>query len=986
MGKKRTSKEIEATDELEPKSSESTSMSKNELREKCTILRTRFLQKCGSTLSDDIKEKLNSKKLKLQNFRGSKVSPSNFNDCNFFFVERVKVAGQSGKFDCFIPGCKNNFTSCLLLRKHLNLEYHDLKAALEVLYDNDYLQSSKEARLNFEKLKPLEETHISLVIKDFRFFGENSFFNFNVTFENNVNTEVVDTVMEIAEENLSNVDNLCNDTSINFEDSAKDLRYFLTDNFGSALTPELISRMNSNEISITNFQSSKEISSQKDFFLNVERTRSKGEVGTKVTCPIPGCHVRLSSAVFIRKHLNTEVHSLTNIIDLISKAEAAKNLPLNKEREEKLNQLKNIDENQLKETPFSLKNFRFYLDDAFYNFNVTFGFTEQALIEKEPDEEDISAVNKESEVATEGDDSEQKKASRKRTTTTPMKVTGSKESFIYPIPLQDHLSIFEDGDENCETVYNGLRPSFENFLQLSEKEATDYLPPKITTHILNSQSDVEVDVFSSAKLALQQDSVFILNTGASVWGLDWVPGVKDPENQYLACAGHHSTLQHTSLGKRQFGADMKGCIQFWKMNCLDENKNPELQLVILHDYGTVFDLKWMPYGGCEINQEEIMQNQDEMSRLGILAVAFGDGCFRIFNIPHISQLRQKLGITDLNEILYVEITTPLCEGRMADTLLWRLSWNGYQNLAVGCTNGCFSVWNIYDALMSKLKGKDFALNDIEPSVIFPAHDCSIRSVSCNDETKINRYLKDQKAADTAANFFTKPPSSSYHCISGGNDGNLYLHDIRDPYSPIRLQRIRGILYSCIFCPQFNGIVFSDDENQIRFLVRKNPKDEPKTEANSQTQKNEEQPDYDNLKAFKTSSLSCHKSVVWDMDCSKYIPFLCSGGADGFVNLSSMRRLNRRYENKVMLFHLYQLKWIKKKNAFEYVEHKQPLFTSEAISQIKGSKSVLCLQFPEKVSIQKVCWNPNKCSSFWVASVGKSGLLRVENTLNPSKNF
>lgn len=143
-------------------------------------------------------------------------------------------------------------------------------------------------------------------------------------------------------------------------------------------------------------------------------------------------------------------------------------------------------------------------------------------------------------------------------------------------------------------------------------------------------------------------TAYILNTGGSIWGLDWCPkpaaSVGDPHVQYLAVGGYVGTTdEHHAIGERTGG---KGALQVWKIDsrlgrwvsgCAEvrgrnsdgvyerrdilrygtfdlsfphlhapsadqeESRRPTLQLCILHDYGCVWDMKWCPYGTYEVS-------------------------------------------------------------------------------------------------------------------------------------------------------------------------------------------------------------------------------------------------------------------------------------------------------------------------------------------------------------------------------------------------
>ncbi|RUS23613.1 hypothetical protein BC938DRAFT_474877, partial [Jimgerdemannia flammicorona] len=176
---------------------------------------------------------------------------------------------------------------------------------------------------------------------------------------------------------------------------------------------------------------------------------------------------------------------------------------------------------------------------------------------------------------------------------------------------------------------------------------------------------------------------YILNTGGSIWAMDWCPkfATDDPDTQYLAVGGYAGTTdEHHPIGERLAG---KGMVQVWRVDTRiggpapDEEKGPTLELCIVHEYGCAYDIKWCPYGTYEASRLHPSMNRpsnlppsrsisiptitthfpwailqpdtlvldtgslrDTVPKLGVLAVAFGDGVVRMFAVPHPRAMRR----------------------------------------------------------------------------------------------------------------------------------------------------------------------------------------------------------------------------------------------------------------------------------------------------------------------------------------------------------
>jgi hypothetical protein len=96
----------------------------------------------------------------------------------------------------------------------------------------------------------------------------------------------------------------------------------------------------------------------------------------------------------------------------------------------------------------------------------------------------------------------------------------------------------------------------------------------------------------------------IINTGGSIWGLDFVPKLNDtdPTTQYIAAAGYRGSIdEHYYMNEVQETGSYKNYIQIWKckLSTKEEPEDPELVMCLFHSFGVIHDMKWCPYGAYQ---------------------------------------------------------------------------------------------------------------------------------------------------------------------------------------------------------------------------------------------------------------------------------------------------------------------------------------------------------------------------------------------------
>ncbi|KAG4301040.1 hypothetical protein PCK1_002739 [Pneumocystis canis] len=253
---------------------------------------------------------------------------------------------------------------------------------------------------------------------------------------------------------------------------------------------------------------------------------------------------------------------------------------------------------------------------------------------------------------------------------------------------------------------------------------------------------------------------YIIYTGYPIWGLDWCPGYLEGK-QYLAVSGHpdyetHSMLLSTAEPKNS-------TIQIWSFipGFNDKLSNePRLEIVILHAFGSVWDLKWCP----------LTSKID--GKLGFLACIFGDGYARIFPVP-ISNKTDKT--------LYIKLEQVKLSLNISNTRCTCLCWISPNKIAVGTSNGQICVFD--------LEKKDPNI----PIISFFCHTTYIRNItSCS-------------------------PSYPDLLISSAYDCTVKITDIRDPLGDMAfLQRQRAMNFIVQWWDKLSCVILNDNMCGLRF--------------------------------------------------------------------------------------------------------------------------------------------------------------------------
>nr|XP_022919148.1 uncharacterized protein LOC111427997 isoform X1 [Onthophagus taurus] len=192
---------------------------------------------------------------------------------------------------------------------------------------------------------------------------------------------------------------------------------------------------------------------------------------------------------------------------------------------------------------------------------------------------------------------------------------------------------------------------------------------------------------------ISSDGTSTIFCGGKINCLVWIPtphthlnenqilsiSVLNPEKSYLKTINHYD----------------KSLIQFWNFGPLKNGENskfkPKLEFCLGHKYGLITNLEWCPSG-----YYDPFKNNDEVQRLGLIAVATGDKFVYIYSI---CQPRQKSGKLFEKKPLVKLSLTKSVDANIGEIEFFptKTSWTkakGHKYIAVGYSNGIVAIFSL----------------------------------------------------------------------------------------------------------------------------------------------------------------------------------------------------------------------------------------------------------------------------------------------------
>ncbi|RLN61059.1 hypothetical protein BBJ29_004322 [Phytophthora kernoviae] len=227
---------------------------------------------------------------------------------------------------------------------------------------------------------------------------------------------------------------------------------------------------------------------------------------------------------------------------------------------------------------------------------------------------------------------------------------------------------------------------------------------------------------------------------------------------------------------------------------------PRMVYAIDHESGVAWDLQWCPL------VTELPKSNGRKELLGVLAVCFGDGSLRIFEVSAIPEERLQAQPSK-DSMCVVEKNIPVVIARLSRILQLSVQWSPFHwnMLLTGGSDGSVSLWNIKTEISGRRSSKS---ERTEPEPIEP-------QMRFQDADTIGK----QEAFDwgcgwVAIRAVAWSPFDEHLFATTGNDSVFKVWDIREPRSCLRSHRIRSTWGLSLQWMDQTSIQISGDQGSI----------------------------------------------------------------------------------------------------------------------------------------------------------------------------
>ncbi|KAM6432735.1 general transcription factor 3C polypeptide 2 [Rhynochetos jubatus] len=383
---------------------------------------------------------------------------------------------------------------------------------------------------------------------------------------------------------------------------------------------------------------------------------------------------------------------------------------------------------------------------------------------------------------------------------------GFHNSIMAPVEKCSSLTCSLREQKHSQWEFPEWIPLAHQWTCLSESEAAPYLPAEETSPLFSIQREgieddgvlYRVNRFGSLRPHEERRDVSFF-VGGPVWALEWCPspeGSAAPQYVALSCHGHAQDT-HSVAGLHTG----PGLLQLWGLGTLQPEQGSadaaSLAYAIATDHGCVWDMKFCPSGAWELPAAP--RKPPQLSRLGLLAVAFSDGTVVLYALPHPGALRRaataqvKDGPVPRHLICKAQRVAALHVGSVQAGRApecgqcFSLSWmpaKPHHHLAAGFYDGTVALWNLLtQSLLQCVRQPDGSLK-LYPFRCFPAHDHAVRSIE---------WCK----------------ADSTFLVTAGSDRKIKFWDLRRLHEPINSIK-RFLSTEVAWLPPYNGVTVAQD--------------------------------------------------------------------------------------------------------------------------------------------------------------------------------
>ncbi|XP_064364231.1 general transcription factor 3C polypeptide 2 isoform X3 [Dromaius novaehollandiae] len=435
--------------------------------------------------------------------------------------------------------------------------------------------------------------------------------------------------------------------------------------------------------------------------------------------------------------------------------------------------------------------------------------SEEVLLQAEEEEGSdapLSEVSESEPEAPRGHSAKMSSAGRSKPQCRGLAPNGFHNSIMAPVEKCSSLTCSVRGQNHSRWEFPDWIPLVHKWTCLSDSEAAPYLPAEEQSPLFLIQREgieedgalYRINRFNSLQPHEERLDVSFF-VGGPVWALEWCPAPEgSAASQYVAVYCHRSMDETHSVAGLHGGPAL---LQLWSLGTLQPEEGSAnkagLAYGVAADHGCVWDMKFCPSGAWE--PPTASRKHPQMSRLGLLAVAFSDGKVVLYSLPHPEALQTckrtqvKDGSLHKHLICKVQCVATLQVGSIQAGnasecgQCFSLSWmpsKPHHHLAAGFYDGTVAIWNLpTQSLLQRVRQPDGSLK-LYPFRCFLAHDHAVRSIE---------WCK----------------ADSNFLVTAGNDRKIKFWDLRRLYEPINSIK-RFLSTEVAWLLPYNGVTVAQD--------------------------------------------------------------------------------------------------------------------------------------------------------------------------------
>lgn len=441
--------------------------------------------------------------------------------------------------------------------------------------------------------------------------------------------------------------------------------------------------------------------------------------------------------------------------------------------------------------------------------------------------------------------------------------------------------------------------------------------------------------FTSVNPRAEHRSGWIVNLGAKVHCLEWLPGQED-RIQYLAVSLLPKESQRspgTAIAPAFTpSSPSTASIQIWSIFASSEShqttattsaKSPRLVAVLCANWSQAKQFKWCP---MRKPPQESSVSSNSM-QLGLLAGIWGDGKLRVLDV--------SIPKSSTGGPRYIKFDAAALETSMPNTICTCLAWLSPDSIAVGTAAGTIACF-------------------------------SLAQIPKEPQESPRPWLYTNHHTSYILSLTTGWPSRPYLLFSTSVTGYLRLMDLRSPLhgDTVLSQRSRMGTSILMWSDVLQAALTSDENYGLRALPAR--------------------------RFYSSVHVARYASNVLSIATSPVHPFVLAGTADGRV--SATNPLRKYIEHKTTAFQqtTFSHEWSrlrKPEGISRFVEGWKVETSSVGPSSGLGNKKVtgkgvqdimFSTLFEEESGVTQIAWNPNLAFGTWAAAGTGCGLLRVED--------